>query len=179
MCQVSFLSSWEKEMNQKSRFQPADCDLRSALQPRLRAARVWRQGVGVEGKGKGGSCVMFSHQNCLRAGRVEGRGMQGGRAQGRAEEWWQLGRWQGALPGRTGSKETAPQTVSERFPAGQHSLTSSTPSQSPKGEQIILLIWPRLPSFKRESGIWIWEKHVLVREPSCFPNLKTTLRREK
>ena len=121
MCQVSFLSSWEKEMNQKSRFHPADCDLRSALQASLRAARVWRQGVGVEGKGKGGSCVMFSHQNCLRAGRVEG--MQGGRAQGRAEEWWQLGRWQGALPGRTGSKETAPQTVSERFPAGKHSLS--------------------------------------------------------
>ena len=76
-CQVSFLSSWEKEMNQKSRFQPADCDLRSALQPPLRAARVWRQGVGVEGKGKGGSCVMFSHQNCLRAGRVAGQGYAG------------------------------------------------------------------------------------------------------
>ena len=32
-CQVSFLSSWEKEMNQKSRFQPADCDLRSRVCP--------------------------------------------------------------------------------------------------------------------------------------------------
>ena len=51
-CQVSFLSSWEKEMNQKSRFHPADCDLRSALQASLRAARVWRQGVGVEKVGR-------------------------------------------------------------------------------------------------------------------------------
>ena len=48
MCQVSFLSSWEKEMNQKSRFQPADCDLRFALQPPLRGARVSRQGVGLK-----------------------------------------------------------------------------------------------------------------------------------
>ena len=90
-CQVSFLSSWEKEMNQKSRFHPPDCDLRSALQASLRAAGVWRRGVGVEGKGKGGSCVMFSHQNCLRAGRVAGLGVC--RVGGRKEERRSGGSW--------------------------------------------------------------------------------------
>ena len=92
--------------------------------------------------------------------------MQGGRAQGRAEEWWQLGRWQGALPGRTGSKETAPQTVSERFPAGKHSL--SLPPKSLHKVSDHLLMRNRLHQFSERK--WIWTKHVLDRKRPCFPN---------
>ena len=97
----------------------------------------------------------------MQAGRQAGRqGRLGGRA-----EWWQL------RPGRTGSKETAPQTVSERFPAGQHSLPSSTP---PKGELIILLIWPPLSSFcKRKWDFDLEETRFGQRACfPCFPNLR-------
>ena len=167
MCQVSFLSSWEKEMNQKSRFHPADCDLRSALQPPLRAARVWRQGVGVEGKGKGGSCVMFSHQNCLRAGRVAGQGVC--RVGGRKEERRSGGSWgDGRVPCQValGRKKRRLRQSASAFPPANIApiCTLHTTTQSPKGEHLILLIWPRLHQFckrERESGFWIWKKHVL------------------
>ena len=93
------------------------------------------------------------------------QGRQAGREGGRAE-WWQL------RLGRTGSKETAPQTVSERFPAGQHSLPSTSLNHLQKVSISSSSFGLGCTSFVSVRESEIWKKHVMVRESPLFPQFK-------
>ena len=56
--------------------------------------------------------------------------------------------------------------------------TLHTTTQSPKGEHLIFLIWPRLHQFCKRERKWVLDLEETCfgqLEPPCFPNLKSTL----